>query len=125
MYNSFKLAIGLVCLIVGLSWAVLNVSAQTPTTNVMKSVTCNATGSSNSVFPANGSRTGFVIINDSGLAVRISSLTTGAALTDANSIVLTNSASYSTGQPGQYQGPIFCMSTGIAATIHTTEATFP
>lgn len=128
MYSYCKHYAANILVVVSLIVSMLDIGmsfAQTTTTNTMRGVTCNASGSSNAVFPANGSRTGFVIINDSAVAVRIASIVTGVALTDLNSIIIGINGTYSTGQPSVYQGPIWCMSTAGAATIHVTEATFP
>ena len=119
MSNSFKLILGLLCLILGVSEAL----AQFAGKRTDKGITCAADGSSTEVLAANGLRTAMNIVNDSATAVRIAGINSGTPdLDDTNSIILTAYSQQNDNNPGLYLGRVVCMSTTAGTVvIHYTE----
>lgn len=125
MFNSFRLGLGLLCLVLGLSWAESPVLAQSTAVGVA----CPATGTSIQAAAANGSRLSLVLLNDAGPnSVRFGGNNAGAlpVLNDTNSTILLQGAAYAFNLPGLYYGRVICMSTTASpVTIHVSETTYP
>ena len=121
MYNYFKIVLGLLFLVCGLSEAGAQSTAY--------GITCPATGTSIQVAPANGSRLSLVILNDAGPnSIRFGGNNIGTlpVLNDTNSTILLLGASYGFGLPGLYYGRVICMSTtATPVIIHVTETVYP
>lgn len=117
----------LLALLVSLALLPLQGSA-TATKATAASVTCPATGSSIQVLPAAASRESFLILNTSGVTVRVGFLagSSTAALTDSNSVKLLAGQNFSDAAPSIFVGRIVCAADGASpATVYAIETRKP